>query len=515
MIKTRASVAYLLVAAAMLLTPCVGMLWYRANPEVQTSDLATWPAAHNKDGSLNVEFLSEAGEYFSDHFAYRPELITLHAQLQTGLLGVSPTDQVIFGTNGWLYYGGTLNDFLGPEPISERALFNEAHNLRLLQDKVQAAGARFALVVVPNKNSVYPQQMPWWYQSSLVNDPARLAQALTRAGVTFIDLYDPLRSGDAGPLYLQRDSHWNNRGALLAYQKIMGDLKLPALSLTPEEATARTDHLGDLEALLFPTAVKPETNFYFDLPAYTYAVAGQDVETAESATINPTGSKTLLMYRDSFANALIPFLSASFNQAYYSKLLPYDLSDLELYRPDVVLVESAQRSMLNFSANPPAFAAPVVPAQPLTQAQSVTSNTTITTTINGPYLVLSGLLDTEFVDADTRVFVRISPPNGGGPEASVDEEEGQTAQTGSLSAETEKAAQLASVDEGDKREGVVVCEAFLTTSRVGPNAKATISDFGYQAYLPLNWTLNNCRLDVIITTSQTSLVMQTLTYLGE
>ena len=470
---------YLALAMALLLLPLLAMLWYQPDPESQTSELAKWPAATSDDGSPNLEYLSQAGDYFADHFAYRAELITLNARLQTGLLGVSPTDQVIYGTDGWLYYGGTLDDFLGTGSASDRALFNEAHNLRLLQDHVQAFGARFAVTVAPNKNSVYPQNMPWWYLPGSGDEPTRLAQALARAGVEYIDLFGLFAASDPEPLYLRSDSHWNNCGAFKAYQKIMAELELPVLDLQASQATARADHRGDLEALLFPSAVVPETDFYFDLPAYEFSSLGASVEDANVDTLNPQGSGTLLMYRDSFADALIPFFSASFNQAHYSKPLPYDLSDLEKYQPSVVLLESAQRSTLNFSANPPAFAAPLVDAADFADATVVESATSQRFAQDGPYLVVSGKLDEELASAEAQVFLRVRK----------------------------------SEQAGDQAPGTEVRAAFLTSTRDG-DPSAPVSDFGYKAYLPLETELNNRAVDVIIVQKNARMVLSTAVYHG-
>jgi hypothetical protein len=44
------------------------------------------------------------------------------------------------GSDGWLYYGGTLTDSPGASPMSDRALRNAAHTLALFQ--------RFAAAVI-------------------------------------------------------------------------------------------------------------------------------------------------------------------------------------------------------------------------------------------------------------------------------------------------------------------------------------------------------------------------------
>jgi hypothetical protein len=492
-VRTKTAISYLVVALAMMLTPLAGLLWYQPDPEAQTAELAEWPAALDRNGVVNIEFLPQAGNYFDDHFAYRDELITLHAQVQTGLLGVSPTDQVIYGSDGWLYYGGTLDDFLGSADVSERARYNGAHNLHLMQEYVQARGARFAVVVAPNKNSVYPEHMPWWYLPGNDDEPAALAQAFADAGVNYIDLFDLFGGAESNAAnsttpaqYFSRDSHWNNRGALAAYERIMAELGRTHLELDINQSTQRVDHKGDLDVLLFPTAVQPEANDYFSLPSFAYSSTDKTVEASSSATVNPQGIGTLLMYRDSFADALIPLFSSTFHKAYYSKLLPWDLGDVERYGPDVVLVESAQRSTLNFSANPPAMPGPVVEADRYANAPVRDTATTLNFALDGPYLVASGILDEAVGSGHVRVFVRI--------------------------------------------DGTQVREAYLTTTRSlanrqNPAAQATgtsgqapsaTTDLGYKIFLPnSDGQLNGRELDVIIESKEGTYVIRTDIFDGD
>ena len=104
----------------------------------RTANLPSGPQLRTEEG-WNTDFLSEAGEYFQDHFGFRQQLVTANALINGKIFGVSTADGVIQGKNGWLYYKDSLSDYLGTEPMSERALFNVAHTLSMMQDYTEKA----------------------------------------------------------------------------------------------------------------------------------------------------------------------------------------------------------------------------------------------------------------------------------------------------------------------------------------------------------------------------------------
>lgn len=70
-----------------------------------------------------------------------------------------------------------------------------------------------------------------------------------------------------------------------------------------------TDHIGDLDKMLYPKALTPEDEVYYDKTT-TFAYVGE-VESnfdPKITTVNPVKEGSLVMYRDSFGNTLLPFL---------------------------------------------------------------------------------------------------------------------------------------------------------------------------------------------------------------
>src|SRR5688500_10640616 len=58
--------------------------------------------------------------YFEDHFAFRQRLVRWQAAARLHAFGVSPSDAVIKGRDGWLFYAddGALDDYAEAPPFT-------------------------------------------------------------------------------------------------------------------------------------------------------------------------------------------------------------------------------------------------------------------------------------------------------------------------------------------------------------------------------------------------------------
>ena len=74
---------------------------------------------------IRGEFPREFDRYFGDNFGFRDSLIRSHASLLYGILRTSPTENVILGKEGWLYYnspsdGTSIRDYCGLATIGAK-----------------------------------------------------------------------------------------------------------------------------------------------------------------------------------------------------------------------------------------------------------------------------------------------------------------------------------------------------------------------------------------------------------
>lgn len=326
----KLQVLYITAFFAACLVPSLGMAVTKQEASSENRRLAEFPEL-KKENEINSRWLPEAGEYFQEHFAFRNELVTANALLNGKIFGVSTADGVIQGTDNWLYYKDSLEDYLGEELLSERSLFNVAHTLSMMQETLNEKGVQFLFTVAPNKNSLYGENMPYYDSLKVSSDKnlVNLQKYLRQEQVSYGDLYETL-SEEKEVLYHKRDSHWNNKGAAVAAEILLSSLKKEHVSYKEEPYTIKTDFTGDLDEMLYPLATTPEEEVYYDRQT-TFAYVGEVGSNFDPkiTTVNPVKEGSLVMFRDSFGNALLPFMADAYSSAYFSRGVPYQMSEVD------------------------------------------------------------------------------------------------------------------------------------------------------------------------------------------
>ncbi len=404
-------IVFVVAVLVVLAMPLACMPFAHENAATEKRDLAPAPQPVI-DGKPNLNLLSDAGNYFNDHFAFRNIMVDANATIRQKLFLTSATQNVIVGSDGWLYYAGTLNDYQRRNRMSDQALRNACTNLHLMQEYFESQGKAFLLAVAPNKNGLYPGHMPYYeIPGEGESNLERLTPLLQQSGIHYVDLYAAFRSKDE-VLYFKRDSHWNDEGAMLAYNEIMTALGRKSIDpSTLEQGKAK--HTGDVDSMLHPVFPDPEEQRVADLSsAYRFTSESTDVEenyfvTASESAENGT---SLIMYRDSFGNNLIAPFAASYAQAVFTKLVPYDMSERMCAFAKDVVVERTERHLAYFSTNPPYILAPERNIQESVGDAAGTAS--MRTTENGPYMVVEGNLEGLDLDKVGHVYVRVSLEDG-------------------------------------------------------------------------------------------------------
>ena len=395
---------------AMVLVPLACMPFVHEDVSAEKRELAPAPRL-TVDGTPNIAVLQEAGDYFADHFAFRGTLVDLDATLKQRLLLTSATDNVVVGTDGWLYYAGTLNDYQRRNSMSDHELLNIASNLSLMQEYVLGQGKGFALAIAPNKNSLYPQHMPY-YEIAGQGDRnlERLMPMLVERGIQTVDLEDTFGNQDE-VLYFARDSHWNAKGALLVYRSITPFLTVPAQPY--DEEAVDSGHTGDVDAMLHPNTARPEADLHWAATdAYAFA---NDATSTENDSIETTSTRegstgTLVMYRDSFGNNLIPYFAGAYAKGSFSKLVPYNMGASVIAQANDVVVERAERHIDLFATKPPYMPAPG--REIVARGEPRTGETGISLSTNGPYFVVEGTIDEGCAEMGDSIFVELVGTDG-------------------------------------------------------------------------------------------------------
>lgn len=352
---------------------------------------------------LNINYLSDFNDYFADNFAFRQELITANSAILSGIFASSNTYSVILGNDGWLFYASTADDFQNVPTMTERDALNAAISLSLMEEYAAVNGSKLVFTIAPNKNSICPQYMPYNYISSdQTGNIELMTAALNNVGVCYADLFPALETGGE-TLYHQLDSHWNNLGASIAQLCIMESLGLEGTDYSTEQYETRQDFSGDLYEMLYPTGTRLDYNQYFSSFTYT---SSDDVSDICVSAKNAGAQYCLVMYRDSFGNALVPFMAQEFEKSIFSRAVPYNLDMISDEHADFVVIEIAQRNIDTLSTRAAIMQAPFREI-PLPD-NMCDVNLSATASSVGQYTMITGTFTSKINDPGSRIYAVLS-----------------------------------------------------------------------------------------------------------
>jgi hypothetical protein len=395
---------YITLFLAILLLPLLGMTFYQNRAKPEKRILATLPK-WQENGLWNQNYLSQLGDYYTDHFAFRSEVVEANAVL-SNVLGMSGQDAVIRGKEGFLFYKDSLDSYLGKTVLDERQLFSTVRMLELMEEYSAQQGVRFVFTVAPNKNTLYPQYMPYYYQKmSAESDLDRLTKRLDKSTVPYVDLKKAFLEQDE-VLYHKLDSHWNNKGAALAMSSILDNLAQEHVDYGAISYTERKDFEGDLYGMVFPHGQKKDTNIYYQKEfGFSYDDGFRSVEDIAVHTVHESKDGTAVVFRDSFGNSLLPFLAEEYKDAFFSRAVPYQIDLIEKRAADTLIFEIVERHLQNLAAQLPVMPAPIREFNEWDQRELQVGQT-MDVIEEGSYLKIAGVLPKASLDVDSEIYVR-------------------------------------------------------------------------------------------------------------
>jgi alginate O-acetyltransferase complex protein AlgJ len=339
-----------------------------ADPGAENRELAAFPGIGPSWASV-ARFGDGLTLWFDDHFGFRSALVRWYGESRLLLLGVSPSTAVVKGRDGWLFYGDdkAIEDYANDEPLSAEGMANWRAAVTRASDWLKGRGIAYVFAIAPDKHVVYSEAMP----STLVRtgDRSRTDQvydALRGSSAATVDVRPALlEAKNRERIYQRTDTHWNDRGALVAYQQIIGVVRTQVPS-TPAawtcadfEPVTRDVEAMDLAGMMGLKRVLREQDLVLvpKRPRLARVVEPAGAEpTAEEGRIVTEIPRSRLpravIFRDSFVSRLVPFLSEHFSRAVYLWQNDFDANAVIQEKPDVVIQEIVGRHLYNFIPSP-------------------------------------------------------------------------------------------------------------------------------------------------------------------
>lgn len=346
-------------AASILLLTCCGILLFvlpqRTYSENENRYLTTFQPP-TISGFLDISLQQNLTDGANDQFAGRDLWMKFSTSLQRAA-GFQDIGGVYLGKDG--YYFERILD----SDLSETRFQN---NLDYLDQFAQTCNTAVTFLPVPSKGTVLETLLP---ENAVLYDADRLySQAAQRLQHTFfLDIRSVLlEESNSHPLYFKTDHHWTMDAAYLAYTawcKTHQDTTTPLTQFTP--TCVSEDFYGTLYSKAPDFHVQPDRLVLpSDVPQAEISIEGHHTDSIyewsklktkdkygvyfggnfgkiEIHTKNSGNGKTLLVIKDSFANSLIPFLMADYENIIMLDFRYYNQHILPLIQeicPDETLI---------------------------------------------------------------------------------------------------------------------------------------------------------------------------------
>lgn len=337
--------------------------------EIEKRRLANFPGIPHTTEAI-LKFPRGFDAFFNDHFGFRESLVYLHNVLHVRL-GVSPTEKVVIGKDGWFFYAGLADgnetgDYRRVDPLTGDELAAWEANLVAKHDWLKAQGIDYLFVIVPNKTTVYGEHLP----ATIIKGagPSRADQLMAHMAshpeVSILDLRPVMLAAKSnGPLlYDKTGTHWNAWGANIAQYAIAGALaeRTPSIKPVLFASADFREQWGAADTDLTRMMAVGDA-FNHPSPALTVSLpecSRLEIDEKSSQSSSEPPFQTLcpaadgadvLIFRDSAFIALQPYVSSYFQRATYVWIDRPDLASVQAYvqatRPQIVIEERGERHL--------------------------------------------------------------------------------------------------------------------------------------------------------------------------
>lgn len=287
-----------------------------------------------------LEKLKGAADSFTDDLSGKEEGAEISSRISSAASGGSYIESrtVLLGKDGWLFYkasddGDPIADYRGTNHYSKEKMKRIKVQLEKQQEFFEGKGSRLILLLVPNKESVYAEQMPDQIkrktETTRADKFARYLQENSKLDIVY-PKKELMAAKQIYPTYYKTDTHWNQIGAFIGIQCLKEYIDGNFESVTDVEfAEKKKNYAGDLAKLC------KMTDKYNDDIKY--------VLKSSSVDKSLKSKKRLFVIGDSFSDLMPEIAGQYFKQVRTSGIWSFTLSDLEKQKPDVIVWECNER----------------------------------------------------------------------------------------------------------------------------------------------------------------------------
>lgn len=268
------------------------------------------------------------------------------------------------GKDDWLFLGNAYDNTVAKLLLDVVPTKRKIEATKKLFSEIASAGdksnTKVVLILGPNKSNIYPEYLPDKFKPSLKLYSSFFLDSLK--DVKNLTIYNPTEDflrlkNSEGILYWMTNTHWNNKGAFLAYSGFSTLFGLPVPQVKFQHGSTHSGDLIDIAKLKeFPLHAEDNWDvIWANKPVWIeIAIPNQEKTSFGVATIvtnqNSLSDKYIWVVGDSFTASLRKYFNATFKEVRYVghwgrklKELPDDLARADR-KPDMVIIVRVERS---------------------------------------------------------------------------------------------------------------------------------------------------------------------------
>lgn len=291
--------------------------------------------------------------------------------------------QVIIGKEGFLFLGNdykkVLDKIQGTYFYTQNDIKKWSNQLKNIQNWYEARDIKFVITIAPNKHSVYKDKLPNWINindKTITDDIVLFAK---KKNINILDLRNTLIKQNKPQLYFSTDTHWNNKGASIAYKetiKYINKIYHTNYKIADYNLSNIGEGSGDLSKFLKISSLLSknyEINYKFNFINESEVCQGNidkkyqlkkcknsknhnmNIEIKDKYMINRTSLNKykLLLLCDSFGTANSKPYNETFStiwKFHYKRINGQSLSSfIHKHKPDIVIYQIVERGLYDFN----------------------------------------------------------------------------------------------------------------------------------------------------------------------
>lgn len=324
------------------------------NENYENRELAQFPV-------LSLEtferFPQGISDYVDDHFPYKNQAVNANSYFEYKFLGTSENDGVIIGKDDWLFYKGedgkAYLEYKRIKHYTDEELEILTSKIMSLKQKADSVGAKFIVMIVPNKETVYSEYMPKKVKvGDMQSSTDQLVDYLrNNTDLDIIWIKDDLINAkseanfDGRIIYQKTDTHWNELGAYVGVKKLLDDLSIPAPELSEIEISDTEVSSTDLSNMIGITKqLKSKDSCYkVDSIQDDFTVLTEEIDGLLEYENTGKDDRRIMFLRDSFTLQMRRLIADEFNYCYLQHHNQFDESQIDEVRPDIFVLELGER----------------------------------------------------------------------------------------------------------------------------------------------------------------------------